>query len=107
MKQQVYFSNKGAPILCFALLTGFALSTVAQSTDESEAGAQDAAATSQDANQQKVSTQETVKPVSAASETTTSTKAPRIKAQSAKSADNYEASEEISEDLSVSYPVDI
>nr|WP_010132653.1 hypothetical protein [Microbulbifer agarilyticus] len=31
----------------------------------------------------------------------------RIKAQSAESADNYEATEEISEDLSVSYPVDI
>ncbi|MFV8783807.1 hypothetical protein ACNKU7_15425 [Microbulbifer sp. SA54] len=30
-----------------------------------------------------------------------------IKAQSADSADSYEASEEISEDLSVSYPVDI
>ncbi|GAB2521179.1 hypothetical protein [Microbulbifer agarilyticus] len=30
-----------------------------------------------------------------------------IKAQSAQSADSYEATEEISEDLSVSYPVDI
>lgn len=32
---------------------------------------------------------------------------PKIKAQSAENADSYEASEEISEDLSVSYPVDI
>lgn len=35
------------------------------------------------------------------------TKTTKIKAQSAKNADSYEASEEISEDLSVSYPVDI
>ncbi|WP_231759595.1 hypothetical protein [Microbulbifer elongatus] len=32
---------------------------------------------------------------------------PSIKAQSARRADSYEATEEISEDLSVSYPVDI
>ena len=33
--------------------------------------------------------------------------APKIQAQSAESADSYEASEEVSEDLAVSYPVDI
>ncbi|MCK7598494.1 hypothetical protein M0G74_14530 [Microbulbifer sp. CAU 1566] len=33
--------------------------------------------------------------------------APKIRAQSAESADSYEASEEVSEDLAVSYPVDI
>ena len=32
---------------------------------------------------------------------------PKIQAQSAESADSYEASEEVSEDLAVSYPVDI
>lgn len=43
-----------------------------------------------------------------AKEVKTNAKPPKtIKAQSAKNADSYEASEEISEDLSVSYPVDI
>ena len=43
-----------------------------------------------------------------AKEVKTAAKPPKtIKAQSAKNADSYEASEEISEDLSVSYPVDI
>ena len=50
----------------------------------------------------------TTKPTVKAQEVKTTKQQPQtIKAQSAKNADSYEASEEISEDLSVSYPVDI
>ena len=96
MKHTQFFRNAGAMAWIFALLTATALPAAAQTAEESETDTQKAPVAAQE-----VSTGETVKPIEAA------TKAPRIKAQSAESADEYEASEEISEDLSVSYPVDI
>ncbi|WP_288132673.1 hypothetical protein [Microbulbifer sp.] len=50
---------------------------------------------------------EEVKPQKVSSNETKDEPKAKIKAKSAESADSYEATEEISEDLSVSYPVDI
>ena len=106
MSHTVYFNIDSARALVFAVLTAAALSVQAQTTGESEAASQAEAA-----DTQQVSSEETAKPVKAtsaqASTTKPKSKPAKIKAQSARNADNYEASEEISEDLSVSYPVDI
>lgn len=74
------------------LLCSFSMGAQAQSAAEST-----------EADQEKQEENVSAQPASV------STKKPpaTIKAQSAQSADNYEATEEISEDLSVSYPVDI
>lgn len=74
------------------LMCSFSLGIQAQS-------ASDGAETDQEKQEEKV----TAQPTSVSTKKTKTT----IKAQSAQSADNYEATEEISEDLSVSYPVDI
>ncbi|WP_105101870.1 hypothetical protein [Microbulbifer pacificus] len=74
------------------LMIGLTPPALAQSTGESK-----------ETDQKQQEENVTAKPVSVDS----SKKAGSIKAQSAKSADSYEATEEISEDLSVSYPVDI
>lgn len=97
MKHTQLFRNAGAVPWMIVLLASAALPAAAQAAEEAEADAQKTPVAAQEA-----SPQETAKPVEAAAP-----KAPRIKAQSAQSADDYEASEEISEDLSVSYPVDI
>ena len=75
------------------LAVSLSVALSAQTADDSENNANDA-----NANKPTVKAQE-VK--------TTKQQSQTIKAQSAKNADSYEASEEISEDLSVSYPVDI
>ena len=102
MQHRQLFHSKGAVTRAFALLAAGALSSAtfcaaAQTAETSQADTQKTPVATQE-----VSSQETAKPVEA-----TATKAPKIKVKSAQSADDYEASEEISEDLSVSYPVDI
>ncbi|WP_299598529.1 hypothetical protein [uncultured Microbulbifer sp.] len=87
----------GAIALALSLLAPVAVSASAQTAEETEATAENQAVKAE-----PVSVKTTEKPAKAAAK-----KTPRIKAQSAQSADKYEASEEISEDLSVSYPVDI
>ncbi|WP_078085170.1 hypothetical protein [Microbulbifer mangrovi] len=81
-------------VLAVMAAPGFAQTTETESSAEAE--------TSQQAEQPSQ-----VKSNAAVSEKSTPAKPTKIRAQSAQSADNYEASEEISEDLSVSYPVDI
>ncbi|QIL91562.1 hypothetical protein GNX18_18580 [Microbulbifer sp. SH-1] len=89
---QRYRQTNLVRFLPLILLCSFALGAQAQS-------AADDAKTDQEKQEEKVSAQ----PASVSTKKPTAT----IKAQSAQSADNYEATEEISEDLSVSYPVDI
>lgn len=74
------------------LLCSFSLPALAQSAGEDT-----------EADQEKLQEKATAQPASVSNKKPATT----IKAQSAQSADNYEATEEISEDLSVSYPVDI
>ncbi|WGL18135.1 hypothetical protein PVT68_07515 [Microbulbifer bruguierae] len=70
--------------------------------------AQQAAEDGQQQESVKESDEVTAKPVSVTDKQTSSEKPQKkIKAQSAESADSYEASEEISEDNTVSFPVDI
>ncbi|MBY6191640.1 hypothetical protein KUV95_12910 [Microbulbifer agarilyticus] len=74
------------------------------------AAQQEAADDASENTQQSDESENTAAP-KAAVETTAAPKPKKtktsIKAQSAQNADSYEATEEISEDLSVSYPVDI
>ncbi|WOX06625.1 hypothetical protein [Microbulbifer pacificus] len=74
------------------LLCSFSVGALAQSAAESS-----------EADQEKQEETVSAQPASVSNKKPPAT----IKAQSAQSADNYEATEEISEDLSVSYPVDI
>ncbi|MBN8432438.1 hypothetical protein JF535_16470 [Microbulbifer salipaludis] len=96
------FTRSRYQALAFALLTALAGSVAAQVAGDSASEASDSGTNQAEASAQPVSvktTEPAPKPVVK--------KTPTIKAQSAESADGYEASEEISEDLSVSYPVDI
>ncbi|WP_226667832.1 hypothetical protein [Microbulbifer aggregans] len=69
--------------------------------------AQNAAETSDDAAVEKEAVSAQPVAVGTTQQQKQKKSTPKIKAQSAENADSYEASEEISEDLSVSYPVDI
>jgi hypothetical protein len=88
-RKKHYTARRFLPLM---LLCSFSLSALAQSAGEST-----------EADQEKQEEKITAQPASVSSKKPATT----IKAQSAQSADHYEATEEISEDLSVSYPVDI
>lgn len=90
MQRKILKTVRQIPTLI--LLCSVSLTALSQSSGEST-----------ETDQQKQEEKVTAQPASVSTKKPAAT----IKAQSAKSADNYEATEEISEDLSVSYPVDI
>lgn len=85
-----------AGCLALIMLTAFGAPAFAQNSDSGETE-----------SKEKTSQQAIEKTTAEASTKSAPAKPTKIKAQSAQSADNYEATEEISEDLSVSYPIDI
>ncbi|AQQ68651.1 hypothetical protein Mag101_14175 [Microbulbifer agarilyticus] len=106
--QTLLVASSSKKRIALILATAFACALALQSAPS--IAQQEAADTASEKTQQSDDSENTAAPKTAV-DTEAAPKPKKvkttIKAQSAQSADSYEATEEISEDLSVSYPVDI